>query len=94
MRQAELSADDLGLLTHARQYGREEDRRIAERQQKTKTEVENQRGVVREARRQYELLERLKEAQFRQWSYEFNREQETQIGELTIARWRRDRSEF
>ena len=93
-RRPELTAEDLGQLGYVQRYGKEEDRRLAERQQKAAAEVETQRGVVREARRQYELLERLKEAQFQQWSHDLAHEQETQIGELTIARWRRDRGEI
>lgn len=93
-RQPELTAEDLGQMAHLHRYGREEDRRLAERRQKAAAEVETQRGAVREARRQYELLERLKDAQFQQWSHDVERELETQIGELTIARWRRDRGEL
>ena len=89
---SELSAEDLSQLDHAQKYAREEDRRLTQRQQKVAAEVECQRGVVREARRQYELLDRLRDAQFRQWALDLAREQETQIGDLTIARWRRERA--
>jgi hypothetical protein len=56
------------------------DRRIAE-----------QRLKLMEARRNFELLTRLKEKKWKAWSAELSRDIEAQAGEVYLARWNSDR---
>ena len=48
-----------------------------------------QQTVLLEARRNYELLNRLKDRSRGQWQASFNREQEQVTAELYLARWKR-----
>ncbi len=50
--------------------------------------VQQQRTVM-EARRQFELLEKLKNTQWQKWNTELSREIETQAGEAFLAKWSR-----
>ena len=85
----ELTTDDLLELRHIADFGRVEDRRLAERARRAEAEIERQRAAVREARRRFELLDKLREKQFQHWEHEFSRETEVHIGEMAIARWKR-----
>jgi flagellar export protein FliJ len=51
--------------------------------------IATQRARVLEARRNFQLLEKLNERRFAEWRVEFNRELEAQAGEAYLARWRR-----
>ncbi len=84
-----LPPGDLAHLAYLRDYAREERRRLAEAQQRVQTDIERQREAVRKARQEFEMLDRLRDQQHAEWTRAWEREQETQIGEMSIARWSR-----
>lgn len=49
--------------------------------------IAQQQRTVMEARRQFELLEKLKSNQWQKWNTELNREIEAEAGDLYLAKW-------
>jgi len=90
--QMEVSATDFEALDHLRKYVGEEDRRLSRKREETKAAIGQQRRVALDARRQYEAVEKLRERQYQAWEHDRSREEETRIGELTLAQWRKRES--
>ena len=53
------------------------------------TRIGRQRERVVQAERAWKLLDRIRERDLEEWTYEMNREQEATAGELYLASWRR-----
>ena len=87
-----LTSRDLQELDHIQHYGSEEDRRLADRARLAEAEIQRQRTAVLAARRQFEILDQLRDQQFQAWNRDLAREQETEVSDLTIARWKRSDS--
>jgi flagellar export protein FliJ len=86
---ASLYAGELAALDAYRGHVRSKIGGIEKRQQDVIAQIEEQRARVLEARRQAELLERLKTRMFDAWQAAAKREEETLAGELYLAKWRR-----
>jgi len=82
-----LTTKDLASLEHLRAYVREEDRRLAEKAERMRLAIDQQRRKLIDARRQYEAVDKLRERQYQNWAIEAGREEAAQIGELAIGRW-------
>jgi flagellar export protein FliJ len=85
----ELHFSDLESLDQLRRYLAEEDRRLTQKREQAKAAIEAQRRAVLTARRQYEAVEKLRERQYQSWELDRVRDEESRIGELTLARWKR-----
>jgi flagellar export protein FliJ len=84
----ELEAAELVQLERLRDWAAAEDRRLERRQQEARRRAAEQRARVVEARRQYEVLESLRERQYEAWVKETNREEEKAVAEMVAARWK------
>jgi hypothetical protein len=68
-------------------WARRERLRLDAERQRTQQRIAAQRIRLSEARRDCELLERLKTKARAQWEYELNREMENLAADLYLARW-------
>ena len=80
-----LSAFDLIALDQFRQYVELEKRRLGEQAADCQRRIAEQQQRLVEARRQYRLLEKLKQRNFSQWLGQWAREQETLAAEIHLA---------
>lgn len=87
---APVPGEDLAALGAFRVRTGAEEKRIAQRRAKSEMALEEQRGVMLEARRRLRLMERLKERRHAEWSAEAAKELEEMAAESYLARWRRD----
>lgn len=87
--QASVDAGELQALDAYRLHVRARIAEIERRQGQVSAQIEQQRARVIEARRQAELLERLKTKMFEEWQALARREEETLAGELYLAKWQR-----
>lgn len=62
---------------------------LVSRRAQALAEMEQQRRVLLEARKKYEMLDRFRSASRSAWQVEFAREQENMAGELFLAKWNR-----
>lgn len=86
LRQPSLEATELQSLDAYRLYTRNRIRETENRERQAEALVQQQRGRVIEARRQAELLDRLKRKALDQWQTASDREQETLAAELHLAK--------
>ncbi len=84
-----LGAENLLAADGFRRFAALESARLLEEIRQFASRIEAQRAAVVEARREVEVLERLREKRLNAWRQEVDRETEQQIAELVIARWRR-----
>ena len=84
-----LDAAALQSLEAFRRYSREQLRGLINRQQQCQARIAEQRAVVLEARRKFELLDRLHQQSFEEWKAAVNKEQEDLAAELFLAARRR-----
>lgn len=89
LQQASIDAGELQALDAYRQHVRARIAEIERGEQQVRAQIEQQRARVIEARRQAELLERLKAKMFEQWQALAQQEEETLAGELYLAKWGR-----
>ena len=85
VRRPEISGLELGGLSNHRMYVAA---RITEANRRIKdceTRIGRQRERVIQAERAWKLLDRLRERDLEEWTYEMNREQEATAGELYLA---------
>jgi len=84
-----LGADDLASADQFRRYAVAESARLLREVSEFASRIEAARQAVVDARREVEILERLRERRLNAWRQEVDRETEQQIAELVVARWRR-----
>lgn len=89
--QPSMEAAELQSLDGYRLYARNKIRDIETRERQAEVLMEQQRQRVIEARRQAELLERLKRKAFDEWEDASEKEQETLAAELHLAKRARAR---
>ena len=81
---------DLANLDTFRQFIRRQLGNIAMRRQQCEVKVFEQRQVILEARRQFELLDRLRQKALADWRAARDKEEEELAAELYLAKRRRD----
>jgi len=91
LRQPSMEAGDLQSLDAYRLHARTKIRDIEIRERQTEAQVEQQRQRVIQARREAELLERLKRQALDEWRAASDREQETLAAESYLAKRSRKR---
>jgi len=89
--QAEASTDrgcpaEMIQLAHFRQHLAQREQAIATREKEQRSLLEAQRARLLEVRRQYELLQQLRQKQFVAWRAASDKEQEDFAAELFLAR--------
>lgn len=84
-----VSAQDLANLDTFRQYIQAEILANVKKRSQCQAKVEEQRQKLIEARRQYELLDRLRQKALTEWQAAQDKEQEELAGELYLAKRRR-----
>jgi flagellar export protein FliJ len=89
LEQASMEGGELQALDIYRSHVRSRIGQMDQRQREVTGEIEVQRQKLIEARRQAELLERLKDKKLGEWRALAAREEETIAGELYLAKWRR-----
>ncbi len=87
---APVPGEDLAALGAFRRHTETEEKRIAQRRAQSEKALEEQRGVMLEARRRLRLLEKLKERRHAEWSAAAAKELEEMASESYLAQWRRD----
>ena len=85
-----VTALDLWALDGYRQAVRTRARALEERVREAGTRLAAQRARVQEARREFRLLENLKERRRAEWRREADREIENFAGDSYLARWNRE----
>lgn len=81
-------AEELIALNSFCLYAQHEARRLDQSQKHIGHDIEKQRAALLAARRDVEVLEKLREQRLRQWRVEAGREQEGLVAELVVARWK------
>ena len=89
--QPSMDAGELQSLDAYRLHARSKVREIENRERQADSQVEEQRQCVIQARRNAELLERLKQKALDEWQAGSDREQEGLAAELYLAQWPRHR---
>lgn len=84
----ELASAELEAAAMFRRYAETETVRLLSAEGELASRLERQREAVLCARREVEVLERLRERKREDWRRELDREMEAQVAELVIARWR------
>jgi flagellar FliJ protein len=84
-----VPGEDLAALGAFRRHTEIEQKRIAQRRAQSEKALEEQRGVMLEARRRLRLLEKLKERRHAEWSAAEAKELEEMASESYLAQWRR-----
>ena len=86
--------EELLALDAYRGFANRERVRMSQIETGLRSKAEAQRQLLVEAERRLEALNRLKERKFSDWRRELDKEQETLVAELVVARWgRRERGE-
>ncbi len=88
--QPSMEAQELESLDSYRIYVRSRVRDIENREQQAEAKVIEQRQRVIEARRQFELLDRLRKKELAEWHAAADKEQETLAAEMFLAKTIRD----
>lgn len=83
-----LTSAELEAAAAFRLYAEAELVRLISAEGELASRLERQREALLSARREVEVLERLREKKREDWRRELDREMETQVAELVIARWR------
>jgi len=81
-----LESGELQTLDSFRGFVRRKLQELANRQQQSEAKIVEQRQAVIEARRQFELLDRLRQTALTEWRSEANKEQETLAAEMFLAK--------
>lgn len=83
-----VSAQELAAVESARQWIKSETTRLLSRLRETDKQIEQQRARVVQARRNYELLQRLKERALHKWQQEADRELDQLAADVFLSQWR------
>jgi flagellar export protein FliJ len=81
-------AEELVALNSFCLYAQHEERRLEHTQRQVGHEIDKQREQLLKARRDVEVLDRLREKRLGQWRVEADKEQENLVAELVVARWK------
>lgn len=81
-----FSASDLQSIDSFRRYAARERTIIAAQRVKIEQQIEQQRARLLEARRNFELLRRVREKRLGEWKHEFDRELDQQAAESYLSR--------
>jgi flagellar FliJ protein len=84
----ELTSAELEAAAAFRRYAEAESVRLLSAEGELASRLERQRQTVLAARREVEVLERLREKKREDWRRELDREMEAQVADLVVARWR------
>lgn len=84
----ELTSAELEAAALFRRYAEAETVRLLSAEGELASRLERQREALLSARREVEVLERLREKKRGEWRRELDREMEAQVAELVVARWR------
>ena len=87
---ATVASEDLCFLEDFRDYARHAGQNLERKMALADLEIGRQLDTVKEARRAYRLIEKLREKKWREWEAGYDRELEQQAGEIFLARWSRD----
>ena len=90
--QPSMQSLELASLDSFRLYVRGQVRDIENQERQCEARIIEQRNNVLEARRQFELLDRIRHKAFREWQAAGNKEQEETAAELFLAKSIRDRN--
>jgi hypothetical protein len=90
--QPSIQSRELESLDSFRLYTRGRVRDLEDQEQKCEARIVEQRTKVLEARRQFELLERLRQKAITEWRAAGNKEQEEMAAELFLAKSIRERN--
>lgn len=82
-----MAAEELSHLDSFRQYVQARCQSIEDLKQQQDDKIGKQREILMEARRQYELLDRLRKKNLSEWRADSNKEQEALAAEMFLARW-------
>ncbi len=82
-----LSSDQLAAVAGFRRFAAEEAVRLAAEAAEAASRVAAQRESVLSARREVEVLKKLRERRLHDWLRELDQEMERQTAELVVARW-------
>lgn len=89
-RRREVSSEDLDELQLWRAYANREVARLAASLQEIHRRIDEQRGRLLVAHQKLEALSLLKDRRHAEWRKEVENEQEQMVGDLVVARWKRD----
>lgn len=84
-----VTGAELGDFAEYRDHVRQELRLARSRRENCMQRIERQRQKVVAAERAWKLLDRLRERDLEEWTYEASREQESLAGDLYLAGWNR-----
>jgi flagellar biosynthesis chaperone FliJ len=88
-RRTEISGLELAGLSNHRTYVASRIAEAGRRMRDCETRIGRQRERVIQAEHAWKLLDRLRERDLEEWTYEMKREQEATAGELYLAAWNR-----
>ncbi len=88
--QATVSTGDLALLEMSHQYTRARLQQLENAKRQCQTRIDEQRKLVLEAHRQFELLDRLHQKTLAEWHAARTKEEEELSSELFLAKRSRD----
>ena len=84
-----VEARQLANLDNYRLYVKREEQLLAAQQEELRNRIAEQRERLVNARRNFRLLEKLKERRFQEWERDYNREAENLASDLHLAKWNR-----
>jgi len=87
--QSSLEAQQLGALDAFRNHVRREKLRLAQRMAECEHRIAEQRRRLLEVRRQFRLLERMKQREWEDWNRALRAETENLSAEAHLAQWSR-----
>ena len=90
--QPSIAGPELENLDSFRLYGRGRVRNLENQERECEARIIEQRNKVLEARRQFELIERLRQKALTEWRAAGNKEQEDTAAELFLAKTIRERN--
>jgi hypothetical protein len=82
-----VASDDLCFLDEFRAYARQAMFQFERRIAAADADIHKQVAAVKEARRAYRLLEKLREKRWKEWEAEYDRELERQASESFLVKW-------
>lgn len=88
-RMREVSTEQLRLLEQWRGYAEREVRRLNSCMAEVAQRIADQQLVLVEAQRRLESMKQIKSDALAKWKHEANREEEAQVNELVVSRWKR-----
>jgi len=83
-----LTSVELEAASAFRRFAEAETARLISVEGELASRLERQREALLAARREVEVLERLRERKYDDWRRELDREMESQVADLVVARWR------